>query len=455
MCIDRKEHKLRLMNNLPDIVKQYLEKYYLNNWQLESNLHHKIENAVVVPAICEYENLRKLLTSLIQNDSKYFSSTIIIFVVNNFSDSPEYIIANNQKSIEFLRAIILNKKSSDDLISQIQRTKLNFGLVDASSPGFELPKKIGGVGLARKIGMDETLKLFDYQSNSKKLLICLDADCLVESNYLTAIVEKFNSSNLSAGYVKFEHNIDENLSTAEAIICYELFLHYYVLGLSYAKSPFAFHTIGSTIICDYESYIKVEGMNKRKAAEDFYFLEKLAKNNKIEKINSTTVYPSSRSSWRVPFGTGQRVSRFLSHKQNEYLLYNPVCFDILKQWLNIFASLDSFSAKDYIKSAEKIHPELSNFLIQQNFVSDWNKILKNSVTEKQIAKQKQKWFDGFRTLKLIHHLRDTAFPQINMFEALNGLISRLEITKDFYWHKKDIPDIETQRKYLELLRELS
>lgn len=443
------------MNNIPDIVKCYLDKYCIDNWLLESNRHHKIENAVVVPAICEYENLRKLLASLTQNDSKYFSSTIIIFVVNNFSDSPEHVMNNNQNSIEFLRAVILNKKSSDDLISQIQKTKLNFGLVDASSPGFELPKKIGGVGLARKIGMDEALKLFNYQSNSKKLLICLDADCVVESNYLTSIVEKFNSNKLSAGYVNFAHNIDENLSTSEAIICYELFLHYYVLGLIYAKSPFAFHTIGSTIICDYESYIKVEGMNKRKAAEDFYFLEKLAKNYKIEKINSTTVYPSSRNSWRVPFGTGQRVGRFLSHKQNEYLLYDPICFDILKQWLNIFSSSDSSSAMDYLKSAEEIHPELSNFLLQQNLVSDWNKILKSSVTEDQIAKQKQKWFDGFRTLKLIHHLRDTAFPQINMFEALNGIFARMGVEADFFWHQNSIPNIEVQKKYLELLRKLT
>ncbi len=443
------------MNDLPEIVQRYLEKYSFDVWQLESTLNSKIENAVIVPVICEYENLRKLLASLVENDLAYFHNTVIIFVVNNFLESSEEVKIDNQRSMAFLREIIFKKTSSDSQISKIHNSNLNVALVDASSPGFEMPKKIGGVGLARKIGMDEALKIFDYQSNSKKLLICLDADCVVESNYLKSIVEKFNSNNLSAGYVNFEHNIDEDLTTAEAIICYELFLHYYVLGLKYANSPFAFHTIGSTIICDYESYIKVEGMNKRKAAEDFYFLEKLAKNYKIEKINSTTVYPSSRNSWRVPFGTGQRVGRFLSHKQNEYLLYDPVCFDILKQWLNIFSSTDSFSAKDYLNSAENIHPELSNFLMQQNFVSDWNKILKNSVTKKQIAKQKQKWFDGFKTLKLIHHLRDTAFPQVNMFEALNGIFFRIGVEADFFWRHQSIPNIEVQRKYLELLRKLT
>jgi len=443
------------MNDLPEIVQRYLKKYSLDVWHLESNLKHKIENAVVVPVICEYENLRQLLASLIVNDLNYFYNTVIIFVVNNISDSTKEVIDDNQKSIAFLREIISSKSSLDTLISKIHKSNMNVGLVDASSHGLEMPKKISGVGLARKIGMDKALKVFNYQSNFKKLLICLDADCSVESNYLTSVVEEFNTKNLSAGYVCFAHNVDEDSSTTEAIICYEIFLHYYVLGLKYANSPFAFHTIGSTMICDYESYIKVEGMNKKKAAEDFYFMEKLAKNNKIVKINSTTVQPSSRSSWRVPFGTGQRVGRFLSHKQNEYLLYNPICFDILKQWLNIFSSSDSLLAEEYRKLAQNIHPELINFLTEQNFISDWNKISENSTSSEQIAKQKHKWFDGFRTLKLIHHLRDNAFPQINMFEALNGLLTRLEISDGFFTHEKDVPNLDVQRKYLELLRNLT
>lgn len=177
-------------------------------------------------------------------------------------------------------------------------------------------------------------------------------------------------------------------------------------------------------------------MNKQKAAEDFYFLEKLAKNYKIEKIDSTTVYPSARSSWRVPFGTGQRVGRFLSNTQNEYLLYNPNSFDILKEWLYIFNSDEVKTSEDFLNSAKNIHVELFNFLMQQNFGSDWNKILENSTSSLQISKQKLKWFDGFRTLKFIHHLRDNAFPQVDMFVALNEMFTRVEIKRDFFCTEK-------------------
>ena len=443
------------MNPLPENVDRYLKKYSFGNWILESNVQNKINNAVVIPVISEYENLRKLLSSLINNDGTYFSQTVIIIVVNNFFDSSEEIRLDNQMSLNFLRTIISKNNFEDSLATEITNSNLNICLIDASSKGFEMPNKIGGVGLARKIGMDEALKIFNYNSAPKKILICLDADCVVESNYLSSIVNEFNKRNLSAAAVNFRHNTEEDSSSTAAIMCYEIFLHYYVLGLKYADSPFAFHTVGSTMICNCESYIKVEGMNKRKAAEDFYFMEKLAKNYKIEKINSTTVYPSSRSSWRVPFGTGQRVERFLSHKQNEYLLYDPTSFDILKAWLKIFNANEIETSNQYLKSAREIHPKLSNFLLEQNFEKDWNRILKNSTNSKQLAKQKQKWFDGFRTMKLIHYLRDKALPQINMFEALNGLFMQLEIRKDFFWHKKDIPNIDIQRKYLELLRELT
>lgn len=443
------------MNVLPENVDRYLRKYSFGNWKLESNFQNKIDNAIVIPVISEYENLRKLFASLLNNDGKHFPQSVIITVVNNFFDSSEEIKLDNQKSVNFLRKIILKKYSEDSLASEIIKSNLNICLIDASSKGFEMPNKIGGVGLARKIGMDESLKIFNYDNNSKKILICLDADCVIDSNFLTEIVQEFNNRNLSAATVNFRHYTEEDSPTTPAIICYEIFLHYYVLGLKYANSPFAFHAIGSTIICDYESYIKVEGMNKKKAGEDFYFLEKLAKNYRIEKINSTTVYPSSRSSWRVPFGTGQRVLRFLSHKQNEYLLYDPISFDILKAWLKAFNANEIKTSNQYLKSAKKIHSELSNFLTKQNFKNDLDRILENSTSTEQIAKQKQKWFDGFKTLKLIHHLRDTVFPQVDMFEALNGVFDRIGIKKEFFWFERDTPNLDVQKEYLGLLREIT
>ena len=36
------------------------------------------------------------------------------------------------------------------------------------------------------------------------------------------------------------------------------------------------------------------------------------------------VYPSERKSWRVPFGTGQRVTRFHANTHKEYLFIRSI-----------------------------------------------------------------------------------------------------------------------------------
>ena len=62
--------------------------------------------------------------------------------------------------------------------------------------------------------------------------------------------------------------------------------------------------------------------------------------------------------------------------------------------------------------------------------------------------------DGFKTLKLIHFLRDFENPNQDMFDAINNLLEGLDISIDFKSTEK-IPSLEIQLKYLELLRSLT
>ncbi|MEO8230980.1 MAG: hypothetical protein ABI638_01775, partial [Ignavibacteriota bacterium] len=241
-----------------------------------------------------------------------------------------------------------------------------------------------------------------------------------------------------------------------------------------------------------EAYVKVEGMNKRKAAEDFYFLEKLAKIYPIGEIKTTFVHPSKRASWRVPFGTGKSVDRYLSNTRDEYLLYDPNCFNVLKTWLEVFydRSLSQpepartagglvsgssdfidktkeipnqsagggrndtiISQSSLFKIAQNIHPSLYNFLVQQDFENFTNKVLENNSNPSEAEKQKHFWFDAFRTLKLIHYLRDENYPNINMFDAIDEMLKMLKIENNIK-RSAAIPDLETQKKYLILLRKI-
>ena len=235
-----------------------------------------------------------------------------------------------------------------------------------------MPAKTGGVGFARKIGMDLGLELFNYNSTQKKILISLDADCLVSENYLQTIVEDFNNKKLHAAVVNFEHILPTDKNQKAAIINYEIFLRYYILGLNYAESHYTHLSVGSTIVCDAESYVKVGGMNKRKAGEDFYFLEKLAKIDKIQKVADATVFPSARISNRVPFGTGPRIKRFLTTATDEYLLYSPKSFEILREWLKIYndqiiLNTSPVDISNILKKTKAVNSALCSFFNLEKF----------------------------------------------------------------------------------------
>ncbi len=438
---------------LPEKAQRYLDKYGCKRWELETESELKFDCVIVVPAIAEQDNIITLLNSLSENEFNKNYKVVVIFVINSIDTSSAEVKSENQKTLELLKEIQNKNYSYHPIVKKINSTDLTIGFTDASSDGKEMPEKTGGVGLARKIGMNLALTVFDYSKAGKKIIICLDADCVVEKNYIEEIITSFNTKNINAGVINYEHPLPDGEESLKAIICYEIFLRYYELSLKIAGSDYYFQAIGSTIVCDHEAYIKVEGMNKKKAAEDFYFLEKLIKNYEIQRIKSTKVFPAGRPSWRVPFGTGQRINRFLSKSQNEYLLYDPESFTILKKWLKLFNNKDIFLAKDYLQRAKEIHPELFNFLVQQNFDKDWEKISANSKDEKHLHSQKIKWFDGFRTLKFIHHLRDTSFPQINMFDALDILFKHLNLSP-INKRTDEIPEVSVQLKYLKTLRNI-
>ena len=438
------------MQELPIYVTNYLRKFGFAKWRLELSSYSLFQNIIVVPAIQESENIPKLLASLLQCDKSMFAKTLFIFVINNMESSASEVKDDNLKLLNYLRSV-LQRNSVDELSQEIISAGMNTGVVDASSPGLEMPDKDGGVGYARKIGMDLSLNYFDYTLLPPRILVCLDSDCVVSEYYLSALNE-ISEKKYSAGFFEYEHLLPEDDEEKSAIITYEIFLRYYVLGLKYANSPFAFDTIGSTMFCDAESYIRIGGMNKKKAAEDFYFLEKLAKITDINKVSSAKVFPSSRRSWRVPFGTGQRINRFFAGTHDEDSLYDPKSFEVLKLWLKLFFDGEILTAEEYINHAKQIDSSLADFLLKQSFPEAWTKIINETNKMDQLQKQKYFWFDGFRTLKLIHYLRDTSYPMVKMFDELEQLLANYNVKIE---QSDSVALWQNQFEYLKVLRNLA
>lgn len=301
----------------------------------------------------------------------------------------------------------------------------------------QLPAKKAGVGLARKVGMDEAVRYFESK-NKDGVIICYDADCLCAPNYLQAIEEFFDYSQNNLGLVHYEHQLAKQ--NHEAIIHYELFLRYYINGLRIAKYPFSVQTLGSCITVRSSAYQKQGGMNQRQAGEDFYFIHKFTKLGGIGEINTTTVYPSSRVSDRVPFGTGHAIQKYLNKKSDTYQVYHPQTFENLKC---VNRELKHIYETGEWKS-DSTPVSISSFYYAMNFPKDLQEILNQAGSFDNFVQRYYQWWDGFKVLKYVHYVRDQYYKPIPLPEALEWLSKNLNLAK-FPKTKED--QLRALRKY--------
>jgi hypothetical protein len=383
---------------VPRNIEEYLKSRAIKGpWKIEGNERGGFDGAVVIPSLAESNHLFLTLRSLAQNPREILSRFLILVVVNHREDAPLSEKSDNEHT--------LRRLATDDLSLEM----LQLAWVNAASKGFELPSK-GGVGLARKIGFDLALPFLNY-AQADPPLISLDADTLVRPDYLPALIRHFEKTRIPGAVIPFCHQPGSSPDQDGAIRRYELFLRAYVLGLSRAGSPYAFHTVGSAMACLAGSYARMGGMNLRVAGEDFYFLEHLAKTGGIAQVKGTVVYPSARASSRVPFGTGRSVSRLLGEEKGAVLFYQTGCFQILRDWLTLVAQNLDLEGEDIRVKAKGISVDLATYLDSIRFTAMWAKLKKNFRARSTLMSGFHGWFDGLKTMKLIHHLSAWLLPR--------------------------------------------
>lgn len=396
-------------SSLPPNIVAYLAKRAVSApWRINARPERPLAGAVVIPALAESANLQLTLKSLSDNPPDLLEQFLILVVVNQRDNACEEEKADNLATL-----------------AQLPEWKKRFGLnnlcwIDAASPTSELPAK-EGVGLARKIGMDLALVELDYK-HSDPLLICLDADTLVQPDYLSAIKDHFSVMAQGGASLSYCHRPATNPAGQCAIDRYELFLRSYVLGLELAGSPYAFHTVGSAMACRASAYVAAGGMNRRMAGEDFYFLQQVHKTTGVAGLKSTVVHPSPRSSQRVPFGTGRAVGDMLVEGENRLLFYQPVVFSILRAWLACVANNTGSDGSRLLELAGCISPVLERFLVQSGFEASWDGLCQHNQGTARLQAAFHGWFDAFRTMRLIHVLSDNGYPRLGPEKAIPPLL---------------------------------
>jgi len=404
-------------------LERYLKKRADNESRsLEVDSMNTIDQVIVIPAYNELDFLPDTLESLSKQSSDLLKNTLVLIVVNNrapqFED--DFVIQNSQTTVEFIRDMIDNS-------GPWGHWNLRAGLIDASSPGKELAEN-EGVGTARKLGLDWGLELF-YRQQSHGTLICLDGDSPVAPDYLSRIAETFARPDAWAAVLEYAHPLTGSLEEQHAIAQYESYLRLHKLGLHYAGAKHAFHTIGSTMACTTKAYAAISGMNSKLAGEDFYFLQQLVKTGPVETIQDVVVYPASRTSDRVPFGTGRALMEILDNPEDPYGMYHAKSYKVLKEWLDaVDQSPDDAGGTLLIKSA-LIDIGLTTFLESIGFKNYWAKFKENTSNNEKLLEQFHGWFDGLTTLKCIHHLRDHGLEKQTLAEVATQLSEWFEKEK--------------------------
>ena len=328
-------------------------------------------------------------------------------VINSASDAPQNIIDRNQNSLI----------TAQQWLAKQQNRELEF--IIHNHP--DLPPKHAGVGLARKIGMDAAAAAFMEAGNASGPIVCLDADCTVAPNYLQSLHIHFQQHSKTPGCsIHFEHPL-AGLSPAhrQGITAYELYLRYYRQALRWAGHPAAFHTVGSSMAVRAAIYLQQGGMNRRKAGEDFYFLEKIIALGGFSEITSTTVFPSSRRSLRVPFGTGRAMDDWLNSQATTRVTYDPQIFRDLKEF---FAKAPLLYTSDQMATS----PVLEQFLRQTDFATSLNKIRSNTSSINSFQKKFFHFFNLFRVLKYVHWATEHHYAKISIDQAIQTLWHYLE-----------------------------
>lgn len=364
---------------------------------------------VVIPCFNE-PGIKYTLSSLF--DCEYPDvETCILVVVNSSEKSPNEVLIQNRKTISELNTI-----SSKNI------SWLKLFLIDVKN----LPEKHGGVGWARKIGMDWAISQFNQFDDDAGVIVSLDADALVDKNYLKSVYHHFllYKGNVAAT-IYFEHQFHRHdfktERQEEASVLYELYMRYYRNALLYTGFPNSMYTVGSCFAVKAGSYVAQGGMNRKKAGEDFYFLHKMAMLGEIGEINLTTVYPSSRLSDRVPFGTGPVLQKYCDGDRSVEYTYPLEAFTVLK---SAFMKIGKYYKIGGELKADDLSDDASfiGFCVEMKLPDEIRELRSNCGSVEIFEKRFFHLFSAFKVLKWLNYSLQHRSPQENLLNESHKLL---------------------------------
>ena len=351
---------------------------------------------IALPVLDEMERLPLLIESVQNQSVQDFQLIVCVNQSESWWDNPLKIeiCKDNQLAISYLQSL------NDERIT----------IIDKSSQGKGWLPKAHGIGVARKLLIDHISSV----AESNDIIISMDADTVFNHKYFSSIAENLHlNPAASAIAVPYYHQLLGENGLDRAILRYEIYMRSYAINMWRIKSPYSFTALGSAIALPVWAYKAVGGMTPKLSGEDFYFLQKIVKSGRLLHWNVEFVYPATRLSDRVFFGTGPALSKGISGDWQSYPIYSYQLFDLIATTTNAFKILFT---KDVVTP-------LDDFLFDKFGELPWRKLRQNFKTEAHFVRACHEKIDGLRILQF---LKESQLPDEKTSEnALAELLTLL------------------------------
>ncbi|MGI6343413.1 MAG: hypothetical protein ACOXZ9_10620 [Bacteroidales bacterium] len=390
---------------------------------------------VALPVYNEMPHLSRTVNCVLSQSEQDFK---LICCVNQpdvfWTDEHKiHICHNNQSAINYLKSL------NDDRIS----------VLDYSSQGKGWKNNKIGVGMARKVTMDYIASIAEKHD----IILCLDADTVFCKDYFKSIAENISQNpDIMAISVPYYHILSEDENLNKALLRYEIYMRAYLINMYQINNPFSFTALGSAIATPVWAYNKIGGMAPKKSGEDFYFLQSMVKSGKISNYNSKMVFPATRFSDRVFFGTGPALIKGNKGDWSSYPIYSTKLFDDIGKTFNLFEKL----------FFGDVATPIDDFLIETFGHLPWEKLRNNCKDTYTFVKACYQKIDGLRILQYLkkNQLQDDSSDTKYLSELLqlynidiSKTIGNLNLTDlniiDLDRIRNILFDIEMQYRYKE------
>lgn len=381
---------------------------------LTINRLHSVKVYAALPVLNETENLPSVIDGILNQD---YSDLHLVVCVNQPDEwhtiiEKSEICRNNLNALEYLYSL-------DD-----QRITI----IDKSTPGNGWVGQKHGVGWARKTAMDGANEL----AEPKDIILSIDADTFYTSEYFSAVVHAISEAPEAAGLsAPYYHRLTGDEVTDRCILRYEIYMRNYALNMLLINSPYAISAIGSGMACTASMYRKVRGITPKMSGEDFYFIQKLRKAGDIIIDCDEVIYPASRFSDRVYFGTGPAMIKGRTGNWESYPIYDKSLFQEVKLTYDLFAEL-------YHKDVGTPMDDFLTETFQTNISGLWQPFRENCRTPEQFKKAAMQKVDALRILQYLkmrekesikpeeERLSDFLKNDFNAGEQIKGALESLQ-----------------------------